>query len=137
MRRCPSLGGEVPFLYCRKADQTGPCRRLPGCWLDRIDIFEYIRRFYTNEEVERYFSHSDTDRLSQILKQLERIESMKEEEKKRKELVDALKKGAPEGKITCSAAFSLAEKFDCPKLDLGRLLNELNIKIIRCQLGCF
>ena len=44
---------------------------------------------------------------------------------------------APEGKIPCAAAFRLAEELGITRKDLGNLLNDLRIKIIQCQLGCF
>jgi hypothetical protein len=44
---------------------------------------------------------------------------------------------APGGKIACSAAFRLAEELGLSRHDLGELLNELKIKIVQCQLGCF
>jgi hypothetical protein len=48
-----------------------------------------------------------------------------------------IKAAAPEGKIACAAAFRLAEELGLSRHDLGELLNELKIKIIHCQLGCF
>ncbi len=44
---------------------------------------------------------------------------------------------APEGKIPCPAAFRLAEELKITRQELGNLLNELKIKIVQCQLGCF
>lgn len=44
---------------------------------------------------------------------------------------------APEGKLPCAAACRLAEELGLSRKDLGALLNELKIKIIHCQLGCF
>ena len=44
---------------------------------------------------------------------------------------------APEGKLACAAACRLAEELGLSRKDLGELLNELKIKIIHCQLGCF
>jgi hypothetical protein len=44
---------------------------------------------------------------------------------------------APEGKIPCAAAFKLAEELGLSRSRLGELLNELRIKIVNCQLGCF
>jgi hypothetical protein len=40
-------------------------------------------------------------------------------------------------KLTCSDAFELAEKFNMEIIQIGRLCNERNIKICKCQLGCF
>ena len=48
-----------------------------------------------------------------------------------------IRMAAPNGKIACAAAFRLAEELDLSRKDLGELLNELKIKIIQCQLGCF
>lgn len=44
---------------------------------------------------------------------------------------------APEGKIPCASAFKLAEELGISRSRMGELLNELRIKIINCQLGCF
>ena len=135
--RCPSLGGEVPFQYCRKMNQGVPCRRLPLCWAERLDIIGYIKGFYSNEEIETVFFHTGTGRLGQIFENLERVERMKKENLKRDELIDAIRKEAPEARITCAKAWSLADQFGYPKREMGKLLNELKIKLIQCQLGCF
>lgn len=50
---------------------------------------------------------------------------------------DRIKAAAPEGRIPCAAAFGLAQELGLSRRDLGELLNELRIKIIQCQLGCF
>jgi hypothetical protein len=57
---------------------------------------------------------------------------MSQEEMKAK-----IRAAAPEGRIACPAAFRLAEELGLSRRDLGELLNELKIKIIQCQLGCF
>ena len=48
-----------------------------------------------------------------------------------------IKSAAPEGKITCPAAMSLAKDLGISRKEMGELLNELRIKITQCQLGCF
>jgi hypothetical protein len=48
-----------------------------------------------------------------------------------------IKAAAPTGRIACAAAFRLAEELGLSRKDLGELLNELKIKIVQCQLGCF
>ena len=57
---------------------------------------------------------------------------MTENEKKSK-----IRAAAPEGKIPCTAAFHLSEELGISRKEMGNLLNELRIKIIQCQLGCF
>jgi LAO/AO transport system kinase len=41
------------------------------------------------------------------------------------------------GRIACASAFVLAEKLKIPRAEMGRALDELEIRITRCQLGCF
>ena len=53
------------------------------------------------------------------------------------ELKDRIRAAAPEGKIPCATACRLAGELGIPRKDLGELLDELKIKIIHCQLGCF
>lgn len=48
-----------------------------------------------------------------------------------------IKAAAPQGKIPCNAAFNLAEELGLSRAQMGEMLNELKIKIIQCQLGCF
>lgn len=44
---------------------------------------------------------------------------------------------AKDGKIACKQALEFAEKEGIPPKKVGELLNELKIKIVTCQLGCF
>ncbi|MFA4853398.1 MAG: hypothetical protein WC868_00735 [Bacteroidales bacterium] len=39
--------------------------------------------------------------------------------------------------IACITAFEIAEKFNVPGSEIGKICNELKIKIINCRLGCF
>jgi hypothetical protein len=48
-----------------------------------------------------------------------------------------IKAAAADGKIPCAAACRLADELGLSRQDLGEMLNELKIKIIQCQLGCF
>ena len=48
-----------------------------------------------------------------------------------------IRAAAPEGKIPCATAFRLAEELGISRKEMGNFLNELRIKIIQCELGCF
>jgi len=50
---------------------------------------------------------------------------------------EALTEKASEQGISCRDAFKIAEDTGAPTLIIGKLLNELNIKVRSCQLGCF
>jgi len=60
------------------------------------------------------------------------------------QLVDAVIKSAgsrqgPDGRktLTCAEAFELAKKFEIEIMEIGRICNQNNIRIRKCQLGCF
>ena len=42
-----------------------------------------------------------------------------------------------DGRISCRAAMAIAAETGVQNATIGRLLNELEIKIHSCQLGCF
>ena len=42
-----------------------------------------------------------------------------------------------EGRLDCAQAFKLAEEFGIPKKQMGKVLDDLGIRVRNCQLGCF
>jgi len=138
MIRCPTLGGEVPFFYCRKQAEGKACPRLVICWMDRsdVDIEAYLKSFFSPEELAAFFRHPPQQgRLDILLLNLERVRNMHQEQ--REKLIAAIQNVAREGKITCAEATRLADEHQLPRKEMGSLLNELKIKIKGCQLGCF
>lgn len=51
--RCPTLGGEVPFVHCRKTNDTLPCPRIVECWGRKIDMSRFLQDNYTQEELSK------------------------------------------------------------------------------------
>ena len=55
--------------------------------------------------------------------------------------IELVKKGlaeaAHDGEITCAECFGVAEELRVPKDDFARILTDMDIKVIKCQLGCF
>ena len=52
-------------------------------------------------------------------------------------VLEAVTENAGKKKLTCEAAFELAERFKTDKLEVSKICNQNNIKISACQLGCF
>ncbi|HOL17879.1 MAG TPA: hypothetical protein PLY40_06295 [Bacillota bacterium] len=44
---------------------------------------------------------------------------------------------APQQRLACRKAFALAGELGLTTAEVGKLCNELEIKITHCQLGCF
>jgi hypothetical protein len=54
-----------------------------------------------------------------------------------KELKPLLKKKSRGGKITCAKALAIAAEYGVPPSKVGAALDELDIRITDCRLGCF
>lgn len=54
-----------------------------------------------------------------------------------REVLEAVKKGATDGRISCTAARKIAEELKVPPKMVGNAANQLKIKIYACELGCF
>ncbi|MBN1277387.1 MAG: hypothetical protein JXA35_07820 [Deltaproteobacteria bacterium] len=52
-------------------------------------------------------------------------------------IIEKVKSREKDGKIACKQALRIAEETGIPSGELGALLNDLKIKVMGCQLGCF
>ena len=53
-------------------------------------------------------------------------------------LIETLRAVAGEDKhLACADAFKIAHDLDVPLAEVGAACNELGIKVMQCQLGCF
>jgi hypothetical protein len=55
----------------------------------------------------------------------------------RKRLKEVIKEKTKNGKLPCAMCFKITEDFGISKKEMGKILNEMKIKISQCQLGCF
>jgi len=51
-RRCPLLGHEIKFQYCRSANLGLPCRKILNCWFERFPVENFLRNHFSKEEIE-------------------------------------------------------------------------------------
>lgn len=52
-------------------------------------------------------------------------------------LTDAIRAGLVTGRLSCEAAWSIAERHECTRLKVAEACEGLGIKIADCQLGAF
>ena len=41
--RCPRLGHEIHFSYCRRENRGTPCFKIPDCWHSHFPVVEFLR----------------------------------------------------------------------------------------------
>ena len=54
--RCPRVGGDVTFKYCRFENKMLPCKWIIGCWRMYIDINKFLEDYYSKEELDQIFA---------------------------------------------------------------------------------
>jgi hypothetical protein len=79
--RCPQLGGEVPFHYCRIVNDNLPCRRMMVCWEFRIEISKFLGDHYSINQIQKAFAPPTKTKLETILELIEEAKKIKEEGK--------------------------------------------------------
>ncbi len=52
-------------------------------------------------------------------------------------VAEEIRRASKDDRITCLAAFEVAERLGVSKCLVGQVANEEQIKITGCQLGCF
>ncbi len=68
--RCPRLGQEVTFGYCRQETGGKPCRLVLDCWWERFDVRAFLQTHLPPEvmaEVERATASPPTPKVLSLL----------------------------------------------------------------------
>jgi len=77
--RCPRLGHQIYFSYCRKENRGLPCFKTLDCWYPHFLVEDYLRGELSAEEWEKAFKRSDKTKTMSLI---ELIEQAKERTKK-------------------------------------------------------
>lgn len=65
--RCPQLGGEVTFGYCRVLQDGMPCQRALLCFERKFPVDEYFRTVLKEETFIRIFTTPPRSRVERFL----------------------------------------------------------------------
>jgi len=58
-------------------------------------------------------------------------------EEVKKEIMQRITEAALDNKIPCINALKIAEEFEVPPMQVGKIINQMKVKVGPCQLGCF
>lgn len=78
--RCPRVGGEVNFMFCRSENNMSPCRWIAGCWEMRFDINRFLEDHFSNVELDRIFS-PPKPKLESLVEMMEQAKKRIKEER--------------------------------------------------------
>jgi len=77
--RCPRVGGEVNFRFCRFENNMHPCRWMVGCWEMRVDMNKFMTDHYSKEEMDRIFT-PPRPKIESLLNLVEKAKKVKQED---------------------------------------------------------
>jgi len=67
-RRCPRLGSEVGFSYCRSCGREDqPCFKVLDCWWEIFDVVAYFKDRLSPEAFARLTQARPPDKMSSLL----------------------------------------------------------------------
>jgi len=75
--RCPKLGGEVYFGYCRQVEQGLPCARALTCFQLLFPVARYFQLVLREETFERCFSSPPVPKLDRLLKAVDQARKIR------------------------------------------------------------
>jgi hypothetical protein len=70
---CPMLGGQVPFLYCRKCgNNQQPCWKVFDCWWETFDIVEFMQKNLSEDDFRQLLTYQPKARITTLLELIEK-----------------------------------------------------------------
>ena len=78
--RCPRLGHQIDFSYCRIENRGQPCFKILDCWYCHFQVEDYLKKELSEEEWRKLL---DTKPQPKMLSLLEMIEQAKKSKQKK------------------------------------------------------
>jgi len=75
--RCPRLGHQIHFGYCRIENNGGPCFKTLDCWYPHFEVLEYLKKTLTAEEWEKAFGKPGKPKMLSLLELIEQAKRAK------------------------------------------------------------
>ena len=77
VRRCPMLGHELTFAYCRQpGGQHTPCRKIFDCWFERFDVTGFMQAHYPPETITETLQPKPA-KMASLLEIIQRVQKDK------------------------------------------------------------
>ncbi|MBW1944684.1 MAG: hypothetical protein JRJ51_17880 [Deltaproteobacteria bacterium] len=76
--RCPKLGHQIAFSYCRVENRGSPCFKTLDCWYPHFLVEEFLKEHLTPEEWEKTFEKPTRPKMLTLV---ELVQQAKEQKK--------------------------------------------------------
>jgi len=69
--RCPKLGHQIPFSYCRYEQIDFPCVKILDCWYEHFDVQGYLEAVMGPETVTTLFHPAPKPKMLSLVELIE------------------------------------------------------------------
>lgn len=76
--RCPRLGHEIYFKYCRFESNGLPCFKTLDCWYNYFDVHTHLRENMSKEEFEKIFLNTTRPKIHALFDLIQKAKDEKE-----------------------------------------------------------
>ena len=73
--RCPRLGGEITFSYCRKEGGELPCLRIITCWYPFFPVEQHLRESMTADVWDNFVCQTPKDKITTLIELIDAAKS--------------------------------------------------------------
>lgn len=73
--RCPKLGHQIAFSYCRLENRGLPCAKVLDCWYDHFLVEMFLRKTLSAQQWECTFNTPPKSKLSSLLEIMEQAKT--------------------------------------------------------------
>ncbi len=77
--RCPRLGHQINFPYCREENNGLPCFKTLDCWYTHFDVQACLQARLTQEEFKNAFQNKAAPKIYSLLDLIEQAKQHKED----------------------------------------------------------
>lgn len=72
--RCPRLGQQIHFSYCRQENMGLPCFKTLDCWHVHFKVVEYLRQELTPVQWNETFEKPQTPKMVSLAELIEKVQ---------------------------------------------------------------
>ena len=76
--RCPRLGHQISFSYCRRENNGLPCFKTLDCWYPHFLVEEHLRKDLRPEEWDQVFGKPAKPKMVSLLELISQAKETKE-----------------------------------------------------------
>ncbi|AOY58317.1 hypothetical protein [Desulfococcus multivorans] len=72
-RRCPRLGGQIPFRYCLRAEgRESVCRHIIDCWWESFDVTTFLKTHLSEQAFKDLTGNGSVNKVSSLVEHIQK-----------------------------------------------------------------